>query len=180
MKKILLFVFLSLLSNSLFGNPVAPPQALISEFMFTSNNKWEMEISFTGLTDIYLHGQFDSICIATTAGMARIRLDFVRDSTSLLVITLDSLLNPLSINRSGDSIKLYSYGSIYLSPLVDIISFGSYPSAMFDSIPAGYSISRFGTSLFALDKNPTFGAANDSTVLVGHWKDLSTILMGRS
>ncbi|MGO9481437.1 MAG: hypothetical protein ACLP05_06630 [Candidatus Kryptoniota bacterium] len=97
MKKFLFLASLLLLSSSAFGNPVAPPHAIISEFKFDAVNKWELEIgigsSMVGLP--YIHGDYDSICITTSAGSARISLDFVKDSTSLLVITPDSLSNPL-------------------------------------------------------------------------------------
>lgn len=165
MKKILFLASLLLVSDSLFGNPVVRPQALISEFMFASDNKWELEICFVGMMDIYLHTEYDSICIVTSAGMARIRLDFVKDSISLLVITPDSLETPLSVNSSGDSIKLYSYTPLNFDyPLVDFVKFGDYPGSVCDSIPAGYSISRpngpFG--FFCLDRSPTIGASNDT------------------
>ncbi len=176
MKKILLFVLLLVLSNSLFGNPVGPIQAMISEFKFDPINKWELEIGFGSsmLGSPYLHSEYDSICVTTSAGTARIRMDFVKDSTSLLVITPDSLSIPLSVNSSGDCITLYSYlsgpfGQHMFS--TDPLSFGNYPGAMCDSMPTGYSICRFyfyrnpeiRATVFCLARNPTIGAPNDTS-----------------
>jgi hypothetical protein len=162
MKKILFLASLLLVTDSLFANPVVAPQALISEFMFATNNKWELEISFAGTTDTYIHSEYDSICVVTSAGIARIKLDFIEDGTSLLVITPDSLIAPLSVNSTGDCIKLYTYGSVYTHLLVDSVSFGNYLGSMCDSIPTGYSICKVG-GFFCLNKNPTIGTPNDTT-----------------
>jgi len=169
MKKTVLLVSILLLSNSGRGNPIPMPQAFISEFMFTTNNQWEMEVVFGlwGGTNTYLHNEFDSICVATSAGTARIKLDFIKDGTSLLVITPDSLTSLISVDRNGDSIKLYSFLAPYGFRLVDSVSFGKFPGANFDSIPKGCSICRFGSLLFALDNHPTIGSANDSSGACG-------------
>src|SRR4030066_2277363 len=87
--------------SNLFGNPIALPQAFISELTFEGNNNWILEISFRFSTP-YVKSQFDSICVATSGGLSRIRLDYIKDSTDLFVITSDSLITPLSINSDGD------------------------------------------------------------------------------
>ena len=169
MKKILFVLSLALVSNLSLGNPVIPNQAFISEFQFDAGNNWKLEINFGFWGGYFLHDKFDSICVATSSGVARIRLDFVNDSTSLLVITSDSLSIPLSINSSGDCIKVYSYTS-HVSPVyyeVDSLSFGNYPGSVVDTIPPGYSICRFryngGTPVYCLDKNPTIGLTKKDT-----------------
>jgi len=173
MKKLLFFASIFLLTKSLLGNPIIIPQAVISEFRFDSVNKWEMEIAFIFPT--FSHSKYDSICIGSTAGISRIRLDFVKDSIPLIVITPDSLLTPLSFNKNGDQIKLYSYVRFdTLLPAhlwTDSVSFGNYPGSMCDSIPTGFSICNILLSnddqgineVFCLCNSPTIGVANDTS-----------------
>jgi hypothetical protein len=174
MKKIILFFIVALISvNSLLSNPIALPQAFISELKFEENNRWLLEISFRFST-LYLKSQFDSICIATSNGFSRLRLDNIKDSTNLFVITSDSLMSPLSINNEGDYVKLYSFLSIPYSGfhLIDSLQFGNYPGSIIDSLPMGYSITRLSWGIFVKDMNPTIGLPNDTIgtcgILKGH------------
>ncbi len=170
MKKItVLIVFLLSLSNT-HSNPVMVPQAFISEFAFESDTHWTLEIMFR-FGDEYNHSDFDSICVATSHGSSRIRLDHIQDSTSLFVITSDSLMSPLSINSEGDQIIVYSYPPEYDGmALVDYISFGNVPGSSIDVLPPGYSICRLKYYLFCKDKSPTIGFANDTAGTCGTLK----------
>lgn len=122
-------------------------------------------MGFNGPTRLFMHSYFDSIYVVTSSGMAKLRLDYVKDSTSLLVVTSDSLTMPLSVNPEGDCIKIYSYlpgftsGHFYV---VDSLAFGNSAGSSFDSIPAGYSICRI-NGIFCLDKYPSIGSANDTS-----------------
>lgn len=178
MKKILFLASLLFFSGVLFGNPVPLPHAMISEFQFDPISKWRLEIGFgslmIGSEYVYLHDDYDSICLVTSYGMARIKLGSSEDSMSLLVITPDSLSTPLSINGSGDCIKVYSYLSKVAFGgmlLTDTLSFGNYMGSVCDSIPTGYSICRFyfyynaenTATVFCLSKKPTIGTPNDTS-----------------
>jgi hypothetical protein len=184
MKITIFFLIIALIPfSNLISNPVALPQAFISELKFEENNKWLLEISFRFNT-VYRKNQFDSICVATLNGFSRIRLDNIADNTSLFVITSDSLTNPLSIINEGDYIKLYSFlSSPYSSgkPLIDSLYFGNYPGSVIDSLPTGYSIARLYSGVFSKDKNPTIGLPNDTIgtcgVLSGHIYDKNNKLM---
>ena len=162
MKRVQFFVMLLIFTGSLLANPVPLPYARISEFMFDSNGNWVLEFSYPG-PPIFL----DSICLVCSNGSSRIRFQYVHDTT-LQVITSDSLVSPLYINRTGDCIRLYTYHS-YAG--IDSLSFGNYPGSMCDSIPAGYSICRIGYYfnaenngfLFCLSSRPTIGVPNDTT-----------------
>lgn len=168
MKKILFLASILLLSGSVFGNPVPGPHAIIIAFKFDTVSKWELEMVFELP---FLRSNYDSISISTSAGSARVRLDFVKDSTTSLVITPDSLSIPLPVNSGGDCIILTSYMSKYGMSLMDVAVFGNYPGAMCDSIPEGYSIRRFSYYysaeyngyFFCLSKNPTIGASYDTS-----------------
>lgn len=162
MKKIIVFVFLLFSTTFSLANPIALPLAAISEFMFESDTNWTLEITFKYGTRYYRHGDFDSICVVTSKGRSRIKLDYVKDSTSLFVITPDSFIFPLSINNEGDQIELISYQHIYHSYMVDSVSFGNYPGSSIGFLPSGYSICRLGYYLFCKDKSPTIGLQNDT------------------
>jgi hypothetical protein len=182
MKKIIFFLLIAVISvNSLLSNPIAPPQAFISELKFEENNKWLLEISFEFST-LYRKNQFDSICVATSGGLSRIRLDNIKDNTNLFVITSDSLMSPLSVKIDGDNIKLYSFISSPIHDLlIDSLEFGNYPGSTIDSLPMGYSITRLSWGMFVKDKNPTIGLPNDTIgtcgMLTGHIYDKNNKLI---
>lgn len=161
MKKLIIFLILGLIPlYFLISNPVVLPQAFISELKFENNNEWTLEITFL-FSEPYLKEKYDSICIETLSGLSRVRLDYIEDSTSLFVITADSLISPLTINRDGDKIKLYSYISHY-QRVTDSLIIGSYPGSVIDYLPDDYSIARISYLLFAKDKSPTIGFENDT------------------
>ncbi|MBE0538955.1 MAG: hypothetical protein IH620_04530 [Ignavibacterium sp.] len=171
MKKIFFFCFLFILMpiKMFVGNPVVLPQAFISELKFDVNNNWILEITF-GFSKPYLQVEYDSICIETSNGFSRLKLDNIKDSTNLFVITSDSLFAPLAINRDGDRIKLYSYlSSGSWSELTkDSLVFGDYPDSYFDFLPVDYSIARISYGIgFAKDKSPTIGVENDTVGTCG-------------
>ncbi|MGD1047074.1 MAG: T9SS type A sorting domain-containing protein [Bacteroidota bacterium] len=174
MKKIIFLLIIALISiSSLLSNPIVLPQAIISELKFEENNKWLLEISFQFSTSYYKQ-QFDSICVVSSNGFSRIRLDNIKDGTSLFVITSDSLITPLSIKSEGDCVKLYSFLSVPYPGyhLIDSLHFGNYPGSIIDSLPMGYSITRLSWGIFVKDKNPTIGLPNDTIgtcgILKGH------------
>ncbi len=164
MKK--LFFFLAsiiIYTFPVLSNPIVLPKAYISELKFDINNNWVLEISFEAEAPYY-HQQYDSICISTSYGFSRINLEYVKDSSLIMVVDSDSLLKPLAINKSGDCIKLYSYISnqYFEDAGIDSLIFGNFKGSKFDSIPSGYSIARIYLNTFTLDKSPTIGLPNDT------------------
>ncbi len=174
MKKILFLSCLVIFTNALMANPILLPQALISEFRFQSPGKWELEINFATPSNLFVRQDFDSILVGSSTGLSRLRLDYLPDSTAILVVTSDSLVIPLSFNPDGDCIRLYSYQALYpvVRPEIDSVSFGNYPGSMLDTIPNGYSICRIGFGVFTLDKDPTIGEENDTSGTCGTLKGL--------
>jgi hypothetical protein len=170
MKKLINYFIIGLFPISfLFSNPILLPQAFISELKFDENNKWILEINFW-YDDPYQQQKYDSICIGTLNGFSRIKLDNIRDSTSLFVVTSDSLLTPLAINKDGDNIKLYSYLSTpyFTEPIIDSLVFGNNPGSNIDYLQTDYSIARlYYSDIFAKDKSPTIGFENDTVGTCG-------------
>jgi hypothetical protein len=123
------------------------------------------------------------MCVATSGGLSRIRLDNIKDSTNLFVITSDSLMSPLSINNEGDYVKLYSFLSVPYPGfhLIDSLQFGNYPGSAIDSLPTGYSIVSLYAGMFCRDKSPTIGLPNDTIgtcgILRGHVFDKNNKLL---
>jgi hypothetical protein len=173
MKIIIVFIVFVLSATSALSNPIMLPQAFISEFMYESDTQWTLEIMFM-YGEVYKHGDFDSICVGTSHGTSRIRLENIPDSISLFVITSDSLMSSLSINGEGDQIMLYSYPStgslIDWLPTIDSVSFGNYPGSSIGVLPPGYSICRLEYYLFCKDKSPTIGLENDTAGTCGTLK----------
>ncbi len=180
MRKINLFLLIALFfTNSLLSNPIPSPCAMISELSFDEHDKWSLEINIyasqSGLTE------FDSICVETSNGFSRIRLDNIAYSTNLLVVTSDSLTSPLLMNRAGDYVKLYSYSHSSTYPYFTLLRFGNFPGSTIDSIPSGYSIVKIFLDIFAKDKCPSIGLPNDTIgtcgLLTGHIYDKNNKLI---
>jgi hypothetical protein len=176
MKKAIVCLVLALASiNGLYANPIALPQAGISQLKFDGNNRWSLAIYFESSS--YQKSLYDSICVSTSSGLSKIRLDNVSNGTSILVVTSDSLASPLSVNRTGDIIKLYSYITMVRDwhPLEDSLPFGNYPGSTIDSLPTGYSIIHLFLFLYSKDTTQAivspFDTAGTCGILRGHIYD---------
>jgi hypothetical protein len=167
MKKTSMFI-LCLLVFSIYydANPIAEPQAIISELYFDQNNNWSLEIGFA-YESRYYKKDFDSICVKTSNGFARIKLDNIKDSTSLFVVNSDSLNKPLTIIREGDNITVISFLKQFHHTIKDSLTFGNEPNSSISILPTGYSISRINHNVFSRDKSPTIGLPNDTTGVCG-------------
>jgi hypothetical protein len=180
MRKIILFFIITLISiNTLLSNPIPSPCAMISELLFDEHDEWFLEINIyasqNGLAE------FDSICVETSNGFSRIRLDNIANSANLLVVTSDSLTNPLLMNRAGDYVKLYSYRYSSTNSYSTLLRFGNFPGSIIDSIQIGYSIVKIFPDIFAKDKCPSIGLPNDTVgtcgLLSGHIYDKNNKLV---
>lgn len=143
------------------GNPVLLPQAYISELFFDNNEKWILEISFF-YSKNYNPNDFDSICVKSSNGQSRIKLDNIETNVSLFVITSDSLFRPMEINSNGDRISIISYLKRYNEILKDSLVYGNYLDSSIDYVPDSYSICRFNYREFCKDNSPTIGSPNDT------------------
>lgn len=168
--------------NVLFSNPLPIPQAFISELKFENNGSWILEISFQFSTP-FRKQTYDSILVASSSGISKLKLDFIPEGALLYVITSESLQTPIVMNKSGDCIKLYSFIDITSFNPVDSVVFGSYPGAQIVSLQSGYSICRVNFYNFCKDKSPTIGTPNDTTgtigILKGHMYDKEDKLIAK-
>ena len=188
MKKLILFCTVLFFAQPiLHANPSDyVPVAIFSELAFDSNNNWTMELYFP----IGWSGDLDSVVLEISGVRAKVNINYQVYSL-VKVINIDSLSVPLSINRNGDKIKLYSYP--YYSPgkSEDSLMFGDYQGATVGAPDSGYSILRFYTklssnnyySLDCLTKHSSLGVINDTAglagKLIGHLYDKDNKLITR-
>ena len=104
MKKIILFFLLAFLMVAVYSNPISIPPKLIFSEIYFSGNDWVMELVFSGE---YEGENLDSIRIETSWGTALFKPGIYPSNGDTLLITSDSLLSPLQINKSGDYINAY-------------------------------------------------------------------------
>jgi len=165
MKKACLFVLFSVFALSSFAN-IYIPRAHLSELYIDNSGNWTLEIGFYEMD--FWDGilPIDSILIETSSGIARIVSynliagDGTGDFDSLAVITAANLSVPLSINQSGDFVKIQSYR---YDGIEESFSFGDYPGSMLSCIHNGESITRIGDNdfnNFAICKTPSIGYNN--------------------
>ena len=172
MKTFLLNLFLIIwLPAKLSGN-VIYPQANISEFMFDSTGNWILELSFYAHPDS-MH--IDSIFIETHEGISKIAhytaFQPAERSSYLAVITNDSLVNPVEVDKNSDVINVITYCNDFSYDY--ILRFGPVKYSGISRIPKNHSIAYvrdycsecvmwdYGKS-FSLDKTPTIGEFNTS------------------
>ncbi|MDR3627110.1 MAG: T9SS type A sorting domain-containing protein [Ignavibacteriaceae bacterium] len=164
-KNILLFVLVLGLQSLLLCNPIdSTPTTIFSELVFDNNNNWTMELYFPHGNETFA----DSIILNVSGKEAKLKTSF--NNTSVGIITSDSLYTPLTINREGDKIVIYTYTLGRTKQ--DSIMFGNYPGATVGTPDSGYSILRLYTYLErdCLTKNPSLGVVNDTVGLTGTLK----------
>lgn len=163
MKKTLITV---ILLGNLIANPIAIPQATISELYFTEHGDWILELDIID-ESAYQDGMFDSVYISATSGITKIKPSVFKEGELYFLVNSDSLFSNLSINPEGDCIKVITFEAYSGFPLVDSLMFGTYPGSKISDILPGYSICRLEHFLFVRDKSPTLGIANDTTGTCG-------------
>lgn len=171
MKRKILFIISVLgICSLVWANPIDnTPITEFSELVFDSNNNWTMEILFPFG---YSTDATDSIVMQASNTKAKLITTY-KEGTQIGIITQDSLSIPLTINRDGDTIRLYTYSSLNgIQVRVDELIFGNSPGASVGQPVAGYSIIRntlqvgFNfTTIDCLTKNTSLGVVNDTTGL---------------
>ncbi|MBI4646543.1 MAG: T9SS type A sorting domain-containing protein [Bacteroidia bacterium] len=99
-KQIFCILLIATSLNFAKANPIIPPP-IISEIYFDNNNNWYIELI---ITDFYESDTIRLISNSDTAGIPSAYLI----GGGIIVITQDSLLNPFSVNKTGDIIILQS------------------------------------------------------------------------
>lgn len=144
------------------ANPLpVPPSAMISELYFDSNGKWMIEIE--------LFGARDTIRLLTDAGTSYYVIKGDPYEEHFLVLTSDSLSNPLVINKQNDRIKVLSRSMFDLEGFeYDSLLVGNRFGSQIDSIPPGCSINKsWWINNICLDRSPTIGFQNDEDGTTG-------------
>jgi hypothetical protein len=180
-KKIKVILSLFLFANTfLLANPIdSTPVTNLSELVFDDNNDWKMELFWSfGYQSNYT----DSIIIKTSIDEAKLISIFTDTTTTFIsVISNVDLSHPLTLNRNGDTITIFTYSSIYSKQVrEDIIIFGECSGASVGKPVQGFSIYRIGI-LNCLTKNPSLGIMNSpeglSGIMQGHIYDINNKLI---
>ena len=159
MKKILfILLFIPILLN-------ANPTWLgfnISEIYFDESGQWQLEIDNEY---VHLWEYLDSLVIESNSGRSSVRNI---DTTRYIIIKNENLSKPITINKNGDCIKLYTcIGSEFKT---DSICIGEMPGSYLKNIKDGQSIARYYNSSldpFYKDNSPTIGSKNDFEGSIG-------------
>jgi hypothetical protein len=173
---IVITLLLFIVQSFLLSNPIdTTPVVKFSELVFDNNNNWTMEIISSRFA-----AKFDSVIFITTNNRAKLKVSYPA-GWRIAIITSDSLMTPLLINRGGDKIVIYTYSSFQsISTILvrsDSIIYGNYPGASVGEPISDYSIMRifpgFSVSnmpINCLTKHPTLGIVNDTLHLSGTLK----------
>ncbi len=164
MKKI---IFLLFFVAGLSANPVIDKDICINEFLILNDSTWVLEVQFFTMFEGYLDtSEYHSMTIGSSYGECLVKPELLRDSLKYLLLTPDSLISPLKINASGDSICLRTYDAHGNRTYKSILRFGSDPYSMVLPPKPGQSIrlvhEKF-HDVFCLDNSPTLGFENDTT-----------------
>jgi len=158
MRKSLLFV-LTFIPFMTWANPIEDyPPIKISEIQFLNDGKWVIELSGSSFYDNNSYNYIDSVFIETSAGITKI----VNTFDSLYeIISVDSLSEPLTINKDSDFVRLIVYPS-ELNFGQDTLPIGKFKNSYLRTIPDGYSIASLGDYArnYVLDSTPTIGTEN--------------------
>ncbi len=175
MKKILIFQLSLLFYVSAGANPVIPEGRLMVSEIYFEGSEWFVEAA-ANHPDAYPSDNLDSVIFETSSGQSYFKPGILLEYGEIIIITKDSLINPLSINPDGDFINMkeYEYGTDFL--MWDLrwhqdIKFGNYEEATCTSPYKGQSLvlQRFemetpgeGTVIFywlVKENNPTPGSS---------------------
>ena len=145
------------ISSNVKANPIVVPP-VTSELYFDNNNNWYLEIVFNAYTGI---NSSNNLYLATSTDTVQLKPGWIIQTNIPFVITKDSLLNPLTINQSGDVIRLFEnnyYQDLDFGCYTFI--FGNYPGSTVSAPLHGQSIKRISSSCdyrLVKDNNPTLG-----------------------
>ncbi|MCX6150262.1 MAG: T9SS type A sorting domain-containing protein [Ignavibacteriales bacterium] len=164
---LLIIIFLGTQSIQ-WSNPTDnTPITELSELVFDNNDKWTMELLFPFG---YWAEVTDSIVIKISNVGSKLKKKYL-NGIFVAFITSDNLTIPLSINRQGDTIKIFTYSNIFNNKSVreDRLIFGDCPGAGVGKPINGYSIFRLSDGpakstweVNFLTKNPSLGVLNKS------------------
>ena len=159
-------VILIFMAN-LAANPVMDKQIRISEFLIQNDSTWVIEVEFYSMSDDPIDtSEYHTMIIGSSFGERQVKYEVLRDSLHYLLLTPDSLTEPLKINAQGDSVYLRTY-DVYGNPsYLSHFRFGPgkysqvtapEPNQSIRLIPEDFAFE------YCLDNSPTLGFENDTT-----------------
>jgi hypothetical protein len=172
MKKIII-ILLILSATILVANPIQP-YVDIKELRFTDSG-WEMELfsEYIGEETTTL----DSCFIVCNAGSSYVQSGIEYEIGTLLVITQDDLLTPLTIDPAGDEVNLFfleSYSNLNFGSLEDMTMAPTAGQSLRSVMVSPYPTND-GYLIFARDNTPSIGEWDDDTgysgIFCGHVYD---------
>lgn len=172
MKKTILIIIFTLSFNLSKANPIVPPP-LISEIYF-QGGKWYVELSDLYYNSYYPLTNFDSLKLCSNGGEAFFKNGIVFDSNHVVVITIDSLQTPLTIDSSGDYISIKDMNEIeIIAPFV----FG--PGGYVNSPLPGQSLKVMTCQYYpdvdfyyVKTNQPSMGSDPFTSVMLGNYHDV--------
>ena len=144
MRKIIIILASLLFCIAITANIMVPePRLLVSEIFF-EGDEWKIEaVVIQG----YLpqSDNLDSVILETSSGQSYFKPGIVVAEGEMIMITKDSLITPLSINKSGDFINMkeYTYGTEWIEwdlQWIQNIKFGDYEGSTCSSPNEGQSM----------------------------------------
>ncbi len=170
-KSIILIVVL-LLNKNIKSNPIMP---IFFNELQVDSIEWVLELYPFGI--INLEGWY----LTSSTDTAYFKDNIYLPNDFFLIITQDSLLNPLSINSMGDSLFLYDSTGFEMDSLI----FGEFPGSMIINPQPFQSLCRYhveyefySEDFYYLDNTPTIGLENDLENAIGNIEGIVTDTSG--
>ena len=158
MKNVFAIIFIVICWVGMFANPMAP-HINITEFIFTETG-WQMEL----YSDYLEMNCLDSCQVVCLEKSSYFQQGIEYYEGTLLVVTEQDLITPISINESVDTVSiLYSLGDGSSFSFGTLSSMVLAPSADQSLRPVALSINGYETTdiVFAKDNTPSMGTWDD-------------------
>jgi hypothetical protein len=178
MKSRLILLILTILSFSGFKSysqvgegPIIRVE--LSELYFDDNDNWNIELYYNfnipvcRKCGISFENPVDSILIISSSGIARLKNTDFFSLEGYCVITNDSLISNLDINRNTDSVSILSYFNLQFTnqSFRSVLVFGDFPNSRLKAPLNGQSIILIGNSeSYCRTNNPSIGTYNNSNL----------------
>ncbi len=178
MKRFLILLSIIFYGFGIYANPRPSIMLQMTELYFDSDNKWNIELSFTYegeiCTEIDTSMFFDYFFLYSLSDTLDISGSTFYVNRGIIVIIQDSLKENFQINRYGDIIGFVT--SIYAG--AGELKFGNINDAFIDYPKNNQSISLYNESVYVKDNSPSIGYPNSNHIwgtLQGCVYDMDTL-----
>jgi hypothetical protein len=157
MRRLLILILFVLVYSFVLANPIAP--TFISEIYFDEDDAWTLELcDYFGMLDYQNINGFELSC---ESGSAIIYEDIYMYQGTTTQITADNLYPSLSIDRTGDFVKLE--GEYY----IDVIYFGDHITSHVNYPFTGQSLGRIAFTSAPPSPSEVFRLAKENQPSIG-------------